>query len=447
MFGYHLDVLIGMTLENLFSQHSGDVEIQNLRELLNHPRARLLYEPQEVNGVCQDGKLIPLEVRLIPVEIDDEQLVLISLFDMTVHKQIDETLQRARLAAEQANEEKSRFLANMSHEIRTPLNAIIGISELLLDDSPTPQQREFLTIVLESGESLLSIINDLIDISKIEAGKLELEAVPFDLREEIGKVFRLLSSHNREKKLTIIWQVDESVPQTLIGDPVQLRQVLMNLVGNAIKFTLEGEVHLEVTREAIDDEGRVKLLFEIRDTGIGIPAEHLERIFSRFVQADSSTTRQFGGSGLGLTITARIVEAMQGRIWAESEEGRGSTFRFTLTLPVGNALEEKVASDSPATEALPSERPAPRMSAPLRVLVAEDGKSNQRLVKALLEKWGHTVQIAENGRLAVERWRSEPFDLILMDVTMPEMDGLEATGLIRHEEAESDAHIPIIAMT
>ncbi len=447
MFGYHLDVLIGMTLENLFSQHSGDVEIQNLRELLNHPRARLLYEPQEVNGVCQDGKLIPLEVRLIPVEIDDEQLVLISLFDMTVHKQIDETLQRARLAAEQANEEKSRFLANMSHEIRTPLNAIIGISELLLDDSPTPQQREFLTIVLESGESLLSIINDLIDISKIEAGKLELEAVPFDLREEIGKVFRLLSSHNREKDLAITWEVHEAVPQTLIGDPVHLRQVLMNLVGNAIKFTPEGEVHLEVTRETVDDEGRVTLLFEVRDTGIGIPAEHLERIFSRFVQADSSTTRQFGGSGLGLTITAGIVEAMQGQIWAESEEGHGSIFRFTLTLPVGNAWEEKVASDSPETEVLPSERPALQMNATLRVLVAEDGRSNQRLVKALLEKWGHTVQIAENGRLAVERWRSEPFDLILMDVTMPEMDGLEATGLIREEEAESDAHIPIIAMT
>jgi PAS domain S-box-containing protein len=447
MFGYQLDILIGMTLENLFSQHSGDMEVQSLRDLLKHPRAKLLTEAQEVNGVCQNGQVIPLEVRLIPVEIDDEQLVLISLIDMTVHKQIDETLNRAKQAAEQANEEKSLFLANMSHEIRTPLNAIIGISDLLLDSSPTPQQREFLTIILESGESLLSIINDLLDFSKIEAGKLELEAVPFDLRQKIGNVFRLLSSQNRKADLKITWQVDEAIPQTLIGDPVHLRQVLMNLVGNAIKFTLQGEVHLDVEQQEVDEEGRVHLLFAVRDTGIGIPADNLENIFSRFVQADSSTTRQFGGSGLGLTITSRIIEAMQGRIWAESEEGQGSIFRFTLALPTGSAAQQAEASGSEGAPSASSQSPQLSALPPLRVLVAEDGRSNQRLVQALLGKWGHTVCVAENGRIAVDRWQQESFDLILMDVTMPEMDGLTATRLIREQEAQTGAHIPIIAMT
>ncbi|QDT25533.1 Sensory/regulatory protein RpfC [Gimesia panareensis] len=452
MFGYQLDILIGMTLENLFSQHSGDMEVQNLRELLNHPRANLLTEPQEVNGICQDGRVLPLEVRLIPVEIDDEQLVLISLFDMTVHKQVDETLERARKAAEQANEEKSLFLANMSHEIRTPLNAIIGISELLLDSSPTYEQREFLTIVLESGESLLSIINDLLDFSKIEAGKLELEAVPFDLRQEIGKVFRLLSSHNRKKDLNITWQVDDSIPQTLIGDPVHLRQVLMNLVGNAIKFTMRGEVQLKVEHQKTAEQGDVQLLFAVRDTGIGIPAKHLENIFSRFVQADSSTTRQFGGSGLGLTITTRIIAAMQGRIWAESEEGQGSTFRFVITLPEAGASGEAAAREVPTSglsqkQSASSQTPSMISLPPLRILVAEDGMSNQRLVKALLEKWGHTVCIAENGRIAVDCCHCEPFDLILMDVTMPEMDGLTATRCIREQEVLTGQHIPIIAMT
>lgn len=461
MFGYELNVLIGMTLENLFATQLDDGHFQNLKELLKHPGAKLLTEPQEVNGLCQNGKELPLEIRLIPVEIDSEQLVLISIFDLSVHKQVDETLRRAILAAEQANQEKSNFLANMSHEIRTPLNAIIGISELLLNSSLTPQQHEFISTVLDSGESLLSIINDVLDFSKIEAGKLELESVHFDLRQEIGNVFKLLSPHNRTQDLKISWQVQSEIPQYLIGDPTHLRQILMNLLGNAIKFTLKGEVVLNVERQEVDADSLIHLLFSVHDTGIGIPAEQLDRIFSRFVQADSSTTRKFGGSGLGLTITTRIIEAMRGRIWAESEPGNGSTFRFTLAFPEGSATEEpgsgsasagqtavpKVALVAPRQQTVEQRESQKSVLPPLRVLVAEDGKSNQLLVKTLLEKWGHTVTLAENGQTAVDRWNCEPFDLILMDVTMPEMDGLEATRVIREQEALSGQHIPIIAMT
>lgn len=447
MFGYDLNELVGMTLETLFSQQSEEGHIHNLQELLKHPKAKLLTEAQEVNGACHDGSVLPLEIRLIPVEIDDEQLILISIFDMTVHKQVDETLKAAKQAAEQANEEKSIFLANMSHEIRTPLNAIIGISELLLNSSLTPNQHEFLSIVLESGESLLSIINDLLDFTKIEAGKLELESIHFDLRKEIGNVFKLLSSQNTAKDLSIVWQVNPNIPQVLIGDPVRLRQILMNLVGNAIKFTLEGEVVLEVERQKVDLDSHIHLLFTVRDTGIGISDEHLDRIFSQFVQADSSTTRQFGGSGLGLTITTRIIEAMQGQIWAQSEPGKGSTFRFSLKFPVVLAENNGVVCRSPQKHV--DEQNASLMSSipPLRVLLAEDGKSNQRLVKALLKKWGHTVVVAENGLIAVDRWKREPIDLILMDVTMPEMDGLQATQCIRKQEMQTGSHTPIIAMT
>ncbi len=461
MFGYELNVLIGMTLENLFATQQEDGHFQNLKELLKHPRAKLLTEPQEVNGLCQNGKTLPLEIRLIPVEIDGEQLVLISIFDMSVHKQVDETLKRAILAAEQANQEKNNFLANMSHEIRTPLNAIIGISEILLNSSLEPQQHEFLSIVLDSGESLLSIINDLLDFSKIESGKMELESIHFDLRQEIGNVFKLLSPRNHTKDLKISWQVQSEIPQYLIGDPTHLRQILMNLVGNAIKFTLKGEVVLNVERQEDDDDSLVHLLFAVHDTGIGIPPEQLDRIFSRFVQADSSTTRKFGGSGLGLTITTRIIEAMQGRILAQSEPGEGSLFQFTLAFPEGKAPDEpdsvnqtsrQTSADQQAvyssSQQVTDQQGSPMNSLPpLRVLMAEDGRSNQLLVKTLLEKWGHTVTIAENGKIAVELWTSEPFDLILMDVTMPEMDGLEATRAIREQETLPGQHIPIIAMT
>ncbi|MCA9020244.1 MAG: response regulator, partial [Planctomycetaceae bacterium] len=320
---------------------------------------------------------------------------------------------------------------------------------------------EFLSIVLNSGESLLSIINDLLDFSKIESGKLELESIHFDLRQEIGNVFKLLSPRNHTKDLKISWQVQSEIPQYLIGDPTHLRQILMNLVGNAIKFTLKGEVVLNVERQEVEDDWLVHLLFAVHDTGIGIPPEQLDRIFSRFVQADSSTTRKFGGSGLGLTITTRIIEAMQGRIWAQSEPGEGSTFQFTLAFPEGNAPDE-LDSDSQTLQLTTADQQAFLSSSqqvteqqgspmnslpPLRVLVAEDSRSNQLLVKTLLEKWGHTVTIAENGKIAVELWNSEPFDLILMDVTMPEMDGLEATRVIREQETLSGQHIPIIAMT
>jgi len=359
--------------------------------------------------------------------------------DVTESKRIEMELKLAKAIAESASRTKSDFLASMSHEIRTPMNALMGIADLLAKTELTDEQEKYVRIFRRAGDNLLNLINDILDLSKVEASQLELEHAGFSLPDQIEIVMEMVGPRAREKGLVLYCDIADGLPEGLVGDSTRLRQVLLNLLGNAVKFTNAGQVSLHVTQEK--GIGLAPALrFTVSDTGIGIPVNKIAQIFERFVQADTSTTRRFGGSGLGLTISKRLVELMGGRIWVESEADRGSVFSFTLPQEIWQVPDRPQV----APVGLHPEAPLPA----LRILLAEDSPDNCTITIAYLENTPYSIDIAETGAIACQMFVAGDYDLVLMDRQMPVMDGLTATRTIRAWEQENHrVPVPILALT
>jgi two-component system, sensor histidine kinase and response regulator len=575
----------GVTLEQFKANpnqgiHPEDVERVSASRRLNYARGGRFAD--QFRYLKPNGETVWVSLQGGPIRDSEGRLqgYVGVLEDITLLREAHEQMRKAKEAADAASRAKSEFLANMSHEIRTPMNGIIGMTELAMETELDPSQREYLNAVKYSADSLLTVINDILDFSKIEVGKLSLDPIEFNLRDHLGQAMKILAARAHEKGLELACFVPPELPDFVVGDPVRLRQVILNLVGNAIKFTEKGEVVLRVDLESQGSDA-MWMHFAVSDTGIGIPVEKQQLIFEPFSQADTSTTRRYGGTGLGLSICSRLIEMMNGRIWLESEEGHGATFHFTVQFGRASALPGPISAD-PAilenlrvlivddnatnrqilertlsywrmrttsapdaetaldlieqaraagapfglmlvdchmpdvdgfmlVERLQKQQPQKNLTTvmltsggqrgdgqrckelgiaaylikpvlqsdlldallrvlgprpddtapmplvtrhtlrearmPLRILLAEDNLVNQRLAVRLLEKEGHSVVVAGDGRKVLQALETQNFDLILMDVQMPVMDGVETTAAIRTREAGKGAHIPIVAMT
>lgn len=438
LLGYKISDLFSLNLSELV--HDEDWPKQKLN-FLNSTTSMQTVENVAFRAKRKDGSFVWVESSVKPIydEIGELTQFLTISRDITKRKENESIIMEAKRKAEAANEAKSDFLSTMSHEIRTPMNAVIGLSHLLMQENPRPDQLNTLRTLHFSAENLLSLINDILDYSKIEAGKITLENREYNLYELVDGIHRTFQPKASDKNLEFRLQWDRQIPRRIIGDQVRLSQVLNNLISNALKFTESGEVVLQI--DLLEKrENEISLHFAVWDTGIGIPQEKQDQVFSRFSQANESTTRKYGGTGLGLAITKNLLELQGSKIQLKSELGKGSCFFFEVSF---KSVNDEVENPK---EIIKKKLESNELKG-LKVLVAEDNAVNRMIVERFLRKWGILATFVPNGKMALEEVSKSSFDLILMDIHMPVMDGLQASYAIRHQLGKSSEELPIVALT
>jgi PAS domain S-box-containing protein len=441
LFGYTRDELIGKEVEILMPSQYKNSHHGHRQNFTATPETRTMGKGMELFGKHKDGRVFPVAISLSKLETEEGYLMAI-IRDVSYEKEIEKALiqakesaEKAKQIAEDAMQAKQTFLSNMSHEIRTPMTAIIGFSKVVLKTDLTENQKEYITAIKTSSDALLVLINDILDLAKVDAGKMTFDLLPFNLKSSISIMLHLFDIKFKEKGLKLVKQFDKKIPELLLGDSLRLNQIMLNLLSNAIKFTPEGEIFVSINMKSENDEN-VNIEFVVADTGIGIPEHMLQTIFENFEQATTSTARLFGGTGLGLAIVKKLIEKQQGVITVKSKIDEGSTFSFLLSF-------KKCISEAPIITGI-TEIELDKEIKNLKVLVVEDVVLNQLLMKIILDDFGFERDIADNGKMAIEKLQSKSFDIILMDLQMPEMNGFEATEVIRKK---LNSNIPIIALT